>query len=146
MDNVKSYESTRVGVEDELTLWGYFKRCFTEKYADFTGRARRKEYWGFTLWYSLLLALIQIPVLSSQNTGGGEFGVFDLIYVVFLLASILPVLSVQVRRLHDIGKSGWWYLITFIPVIGAIVLLVFNVRDSQPFANEYGESPKYGSV
>jgi uncharacterized membrane protein YhaH (DUF805 family) len=110
------------------------------KYAVFTGRARRKEYWYFALFY--LIAMIVCDILDTmlgtmqESTGIGYIG------VLLFLVAFLPSLAVGVRRLHDIGKSGWWLLIGIIPLVGVIVLLVFAVQDSQPGTNAYGPNPK----
>ncbi len=108
-----------------------------KKYAVFSGRARRKEYWFFVLFYLIIyivLLLIDSAVLGSEGIG--------LLATLFSLAMLLPALGVAVRRLHDTGRSGWWILIGFIPLIGVIVLLVFYLQDSQPGDNEYGPNPK----
>lgn len=111
-----------------------------KQYADFSGRARRKEYWYFFL-FNLLIAFA-LGVIDgvtgsfSQQLGMGLLGG---IYSLFVL---IPGLAVSVRRLHDTGRSGWWLLISLVPLIGAIVLLVFLVSDSKPEENEYGASPK----
>lgn len=107
-----------------------------KKYATFTGRSRRKEYWMFMLFNFLIsfaLGLVDGILFSS------EIGILSTIYSLFIL---VPSIALTVRRLHDIGKSGWWCLIGLIPVIGAIVLLVFACFDSQPGDNEYGPNPK----
>ena len=104
------------------------------KYCDFNGRARRSEYWWFTLAYSVLSG-----VLSgfAQNST-----IFGIISGIVSLALLLPSLGVSVRRLHDIGKSGWWLLLALIPVIGAIILIVWDCKDSEPGDNQYGPNPK----
>lgn len=121
-----------------------------KKYARFDGRARRKEYWLFSLFTSLIyIALIVfafagIAFLGHENrSSSAAFLVFVPVYL-FILAMIIPSLSVTVRRLHDTGRSGWWYFIAFVPFVGAIILLVFTCLDSDPGTNEYGTSPKYG--
>lgn len=107
--------------------------CFG-KYATFGGRARRSEYWWFTLcWGVSLMATMLIG--QANNTLGTVLMVA--VYLVFLL----PGLAVAVRRLHDTGRSGWWYLLSLVP-FGGLVLLVFMVQDSQPGPNQFGESPK----
>jgi len=103
-------------------------------YAVFTGRATRQEYWMFFLFNFVI-----VIVLSFLETAIGSPGIFSAIYS---LAVLIPGIAVTIRRLHDTGKSGWWILISFIPVIGAIVLLVFMVLDSDKDTNEYGENPK----
>jgi uncharacterized membrane protein YhaH (DUF805 family) len=97
------------------------------KYAVFTGRATRSEYWWFILAQALLGAIAGV-IDESLN-------------IIVSLLFLLPTLAVAVRRLHDIGKKGWWYLLVFIPIIGWIVLLYWFVQPSLPEANEYGEAP-----
>lgn len=110
------------------------------KYAVFSGRSRRSEYWYFTLGY--LLILLPLYLLDhgmgtySQKT---EIGLFSGIYSLLML---LPFLAVAARRLHDTGKSGWWQLIALIPYLGALVLIAFLIRDSVPGSNAYGPNPK----
>ena len=109
------------------------------KYADFSGRARRMEFWMFTLFSSIFtLAAVWIDyslgTMSKNGTG--------LLSTVFELAILVPTLAVTVRRLHDVGRSGWWYFIGFIPIIGMIWLLVLTVTDGNPGDNPYGPDPK----
>lgn len=108
-----------------------------KKYAVFSGRARRSEYWYFALFVmiiSFILYGVDYLVLDAGESG------FALFSSVFSLAILLPTIGVSVRRLHDIGKSGLWYLIAFIP-FGGLVLLYFFVQDSEP-GNQYGPCPK----
>jgi uncharacterized membrane protein YhaH (DUF805 family) len=108
------------------------------KYADFSGRARRSEFWYFVLWTFLvsLVASILDSILGTRwGSGSG------LIETVCGLALLLPSLAVGARRLHDSSRSGWWLLIGLIPCVGFIVLLIFFVQDSHP-DNQYGPSPK----
>ena len=110
------------------------------KYAVFTGRSRRSEYWYFALFYFLILfALSIVDVFAGTMSVEAEIGLFS---GIFGLAMVVPSIAVGVRRLHDIGKSGWWILIGFIPLVGWIILLVWACRDSQPGANAYGPNPK----
>jgi len=104
-----------------------------KQYVNFQGRAARQEYWMFILFY----VIFYIAALVIDAVIG--FGVVALIYS---LALMLPSLSVGARRLHDIGRTGWWQLIALIPLVGAIVLLVFYVQDSTPGDNQYGPNPK----
>ena len=104
-----------------------------QNYANFNGRARRSEYWYFVL-FNVLFSIAAL--ILDMITGAGIFG------VLYALAMFIPGLAVAVRRLHDIGKSGWMYLIVLIPLIGAIWLLVLFFTDSQPGDNEYGPNPK----
>lgn len=115
-----------------------------KKYADFKGRARRKEYWYFFLFNSLISSIL---VLAEALTGNlnPDTG-FGLLSGLFTLAILIPSLAVSVRRLHDVNRSGWWLLIVFIPIIGAIVFLVFSVTGSKPDENQYGVSPKLNAV
>jgi uncharacterized membrane protein YhaH (DUF805 family) len=111
-----------------------------KKYADFSGRARRKEYWMFFLFYIIFAFVASIlDSLLGLDFGDGMYGV---IYLLYSLALLLPYLAVGVRRLHDIGKSGWWLFIAFIPLAGAIWLIVLLATDGQPGENEYGPNPK----
>jgi len=111
-----------------------------KKYAQFEGRSRRKELWMFTLFNCLFSwPLYILGLVFHENVLGT---IFFCLYVLYLLAIIVPCLAVSVRRLHDTGKSGWFYFLIFIPLVGAIILLVFFVLDSDPGANEYGPNPK----
>ena len=102
------------------------------KYLVIEGRARRMEYWMFFL-FNVIICII-LGVIDAV-TG------FPVLGFIYGLAIIIPSITVGVRRLHDIGKSGWWLLIALIPVIGGLVLLVFAVLPSNPGANDYGPSP-----
>lgn len=112
-----------------------------KKYAVFDGRARRTEYWMFTLFHLLIMLALSFVegALGLSATGGFGGGFLSLLYG---LAMMIPGLAVVVRRLHDTGRSGWWFFIGFIPLIGPIVLVVFLCLDSQPGRNQYGENPK----
>jgi uncharacterized membrane protein YhaH (DUF805 family) len=124
----------------DKTNMNYFIDCLTKKYACFSGRARRKEYWLFVLFN--LIASIIIGVIAGVLAGATGVGAFSYLGPIYSLAVLIPGFAVLFRRLHDIGKSGWWWLIAFIPVIGVIVLLVFCCLDSQPGDNQYGPNPK----
>lgn len=118
----------------------WFLEALTKKYATFEGRARRKEYWYFVLFYCLaIVAFAIVDVIVGTYDAETGIGVFSGLLV---LALILPSLAVTVRRLHDTDRSGWWVLVNFIPLIGALVLIVFTVLDSQPGANRFGPNPK----
>lgn len=118
-------------------------------YADFRGRARRRQFWMFSLINGVIGSLLVLPfVLQSlsaddpQAFSPGGTGLISLVATsLYGLATFLPVLAVAVRRLHDTGKSGWWYLLSFIP-LGSLILLIFFVLDSQPGANKWGPNPK----
>lgn len=118
-----------------------------KNYVGFQGRARRKEYWMFFLFHTIISIILYLPVFITSptfNDGGisDEFILFTILYFLYLLAVFLPVLAVTVRRLHDSGKSGWWYLIALVPYAGGIVLLVFMCLDSDVGHNNYGPNPK----
>lgn len=122
----------------------YFIQPITTQYADFTGRTRRRDFWMYSLFTALLsLVLSFVDSILGLNIGASEgsegFGVLSLI---LSLALFIPGLAIMARRLHDIGRSGWWMLIILIPFIGAIVLFVFEVLDSQPVDNKWGPDPK----
>ena len=116
-----------------------------KKYAVFTGRARRKEFWMFYLFIivGVIVAIILDNVLGitieSMRYEGMGYGLFT---ILVYLAILVPTLAVVVRRLHDIGKSGWWICIGFIPLIGSIWLIALLATDSQPGENQYGPNPK----
>lgn len=131
-------------------LWTYFTRALTKNYVQFNGRARRSEYWGYTLFVILFLfaAVIVDVMVSLAVMGTDEYGdpIFLPIFtLLFVLYSILPSIAITVRRLHDQDLSGWLYLISFIPYIGGLILFVFMLLDGKPAPNKHGESPKYGS-
>ncbi len=105
-----------------------------KKYTVFSGRARRKEFWMFFL-FNLIITF----VLGFIEVFVGGPGIVGTLYG---LAVLIPGIAVSVRRLHDISHSGWWLLIGLIPLIGAIVLLVFMVQDGKPGQNQYGANPK----
>ncbi|MCG7535015.1 DUF805 domain-containing protein [Pseudoalteromonas sp. OOF1S-7] len=111
-----------------------------KKYAVFNGRARRKEYWLFMLCniiVTIVLGLVDMTLgLYSEESG------FGLLSGLYALAVIIPSIALSIRRLHDTGRSGWWILISLVPVIGPLVLLVFYVIDSTPGENDYGPNPK----
>jgi|SRR5215210_7719983 len=104
------------------------------KYATFSGRARRSEYWWFAL--ANVLAVIVATVID-QILGN------SIVSLLVTLGLLLPSLAVTVRRLHDTGRSGFWWFIALVPFVGAVVLLVFECLDSTPGDNQYGPSPKY---
>jgi uncharacterized membrane protein YhaH (DUF805 family) len=111
-----------------------------KQYTDFYGRARRKEYWMFTLFNCIffIVAMVLDNVLGL-TIGNLPYGALYFLYAIFIF---IPGLAVTVRRLHDIGKSGWILLISLLPIVGAIWLLVLLLTNSQYEENEYGESPK----
>jgi uncharacterized membrane protein YhaH (DUF805 family) len=124
----------------------WFIECITKNYANFSGRAGRKEYWMYYLFYALFIfilviasavicAMMEMDSLATQH-------VVIFIVICAYLALFIPSLAVLVRRLHDINKSGWWCLISFVPYVGFIILFIFTLLDSTPGRNQYGENPK----
>jgi uncharacterized membrane protein YhaH (DUF805 family) len=130
-------------------------------YADFEGRARRQEFWMFALAnaiigviFTILMTITGTAVLTdaitdAMNSGEpmdpmalfGGFGIMGTIYNIICLALAIPSFAVGARRMHDIGKSGWWQLIAYVPCVGWIIFLVFACKDSEP-DNQYGPNPK----
>jgi uncharacterized membrane protein YhaH (DUF805 family) len=111
-----------------------------KKYAVFSGRARRKEYWFFIL-FNIIISLV-LGVIDGFTGSYNEAAGLGLLGGIYSLAVLIPGIAVTVRRLHDTGRSGWWFWIVLVPVIGALVLLVFMVLDSKPEQNQYGANPK----
>lgn len=111
----------------------WYLSVVTEHYADFKGRARRKEYWMFVLFNMIISIVLELI--------GSLLGV-SWIGWIYSLAVLIPGLAVAVRRLHDTGRSGWWLLICLIPLIGAIWCLVLMCFDSKPESNKWGVNPK----
>jgi uncharacterized membrane protein YhaH (DUF805 family) len=116
------------------------------KYAQFSGRARRKEYWFFAL-FNLLVAFV-ITMLSAGAVllfvGRGDTA-STLVFVpvaLYSFAVLIPTLAVTVRRLHDTGRSGWWYFVVFVPFIGGFLLLILTLMEGTPGPNMYGSNPK----
>ena len=119
--------------EENFNMIDWFVKCL-KNYANFTGRARRKEFWFFTLVQFIILVVAQI----LDAIAGTEY----LVYAIAVLALLVPGLAVAVRRLHDTGKSGWWYLIAFIPLIGAILLIVWFATETKQESNQWGQPAK----
>lgn len=114
-----------------------------KQYADFSGRARRTEYWMFTLFNIIIIFALALVWVVGMSSGGGGLSVLGMIlYCGYALAIIIPGLAVCVRRLHDVGRSGWWYFIGLIPCVGGIILLIWFCTDSQAGANKWGANPK----
>lgn len=110
-----------------------------QKYGVFSGRARRAEYWYFILFYLIVVSALEIITLPLAGHGPNKLLTFLSAVVVFGL--VLPGLAVTVRRLHDTDRSGWWFLITFIPVVGSVILLVFLIGKGTVGDNRYGPDP-----
>ena len=145
----QAYQQPTYGYNDQeddnnLSLWGFFKKCVKDKYANFEGRARRKEYWSFVLFFTIFyLALYTIGIVLTISSKSATLAFITFgILCVFALALFLPSLGVTIRRLHDIGKGGGWIFISFVPFVGGIILLVFTLMDSEAGENRFGPNPK----
>jgi uncharacterized membrane protein YhaH (DUF805 family)/cold shock CspA family protein len=127
-------------------LWDYFLAAMTTRYADFGGRARRKEYWGFVLFFFVVLIALSLAgtaidmALGNLDSGDGFPVVTVALSTLFTLASIIPAIAVAIRRQHDIGLSGWFYLAIVLPM-GSLVLIVFALIPSQMQDNGWGPVP-----
>jgi len=114
----------------------YYIETITDRYVAFDGRARRKEYWFFSLFNGIIYMVIYaIFALISENASLLTSGLYS-------LAVLLPGLALTVRRLHDVGKSGWWYLIMLVPILGWIIIFVWTVTPGDVGDNAYGSDPK----
>lgn len=120
-----------------------------KQYADFSGRARRTEYWMFILFnfiFACLAAVIDNLIGSTFHFTGIDGNTvpffYGYVYLLYALVVLVPGLAVLVRRLHDVGKSGWMFLVAFIPIAGAIWLLVLLCTDSERGSNKWGLNPK----
>jgi len=112
-----------------------------KNYANFSDRATRQQYWMFYLFYILItIALTLIDMALGLYDPMSAMGLFS---TIFTLGLLIPSIAILARRLHDIGRSGWWILLVIIPLIGALVLLIFAVLDSEKGLNKWGESTKY---
>ena len=111
-----------------------------KQYAVFSGRARRKEYWFFILFNVLVAVVLTVVDLSlgtiQQETGTGLLG------SLYGLAVLLPTIGVSIRRLHDTDRSGWWLLLSLIPVLGGLILLVFMLLEGTPGENRFGANSR----
>lgn len=112
-------------------------RALSQNYCNFSGRASRSEYWWFYLFSCIVSWVVSIIVSLFSS----DLSTMYIASMIVGLAFLLPGLGIAVRRLHDIGKSGWWLFISLIPLIGAILLLVWFCKDSQMEPNEYGPVP-----
>jgi uncharacterized membrane protein YhaH (DUF805 family) len=134
-------------LESDYNMIDWWKKVVLKNYANFKGRARRAEYWYFVLanlilivpfYFVAFMGLMQESALMA--TGG------FIVYGCLALVTLVPSLGVVVRRLHDINKSGWYYFIAFIPLVGGIILLVWLFTDGNRFDNNYGPDPKEVNV
>ena len=117
----------------------WYLECL-RKYGVFGGRARRKEYWYFVL-FNVIISIVLRVIDRATGSFSAEASM-GLLGGIYTLAILIPTVAVTVRRLHDTDHGGWWLLISLIPLIGAVVLFVFAVQDSNAGENQYGPSPK----
>jgi len=132
-------------------MFRYFLRALSRNYFQFYGRARRAEYWGYILFYCIALivcfvadSLVSAVVFSAYDKESAGF--LPIFIVLFYVYSLIPSISITIRRLHDQDMSGWLYLINFIPYIGAIIIIILMFFDSRLQPNKHGPSPKYGGA
>ena len=123
-----------------MSIMDAMKSCF-QQYVGFSGRASRSEYWFFYLIFVVAAIGMLVLTVVSAFVLDALAGLMGMLTMVTYLAFFLPTLSVTVRRLHDLGKSGWMFLVVFIPIVGGILLLVWFVSDGQPHDNAYGPVP-----
>jgi uncharacterized membrane protein YhaH (DUF805 family) len=129
--------------ESNYNMIDWWKKVVLKNYANFQGRARRSEYWYYALFNVILILpfyVIAMIGLVSEITALSIIG--GLGYIVILLGTFIPSLAAVVRRLHDVGRSGWYYFIALIPIAGPIILLVWLFTEGNSGANEYGDDPK----
>ena len=123
-----------------MSIMDATKSCF-QQYVGFSGRASRSEYWFFYLSFVVAAMGMLVLTVVSAFVLDALAGLMGMLTMVTYLGFFLPMLSVTVRRLHDLGKSGWMFLVALIPIVGGILLLVWFVSDGQPHDNAYGAVP-----
>lgn len=126
------------------------------KYAVFSGRARRREFWLFWLFligieivFSILIGLAGGSITDPTNRFGAMSGPAQALFALYglvMLGLLIPSVAVAIRRLHDTNRSAWWILIALLPILGALVLIVFYLLDGTPGPNRFGEDPKGRSM
>jgi uncharacterized membrane protein YhaH (DUF805 family)/cold shock CspA family protein len=128
-------------------LWSYFWRAITTNYASFRARARRKEYWGYYLFWAIAaVALTAVGFGIDGALGRLDAGMEEPIAGfalpgLFVLGTLLPSIAVTIRRIHDLGLSGWFYLLILLPYVGGLIILVFSLLPSQKHENKWGPVP-----
>lgn len=137
---------------ERKNIMNWYKKAW-QNYAQFSGRAQRAEYWWFTGINIIVIIVLRLIATSLVMASGQSVPetvtismmlvlLISFILLVFALAIIMPSIAVTVRRLHDIGKSGWWYLLILIPFAGALIIFIMTLLDSEPSTNKYGANPK----
>ena len=116
-----------------------------QNYCNFNGRARRSEYFYFflTVWVINTILLYAVFIEAGNSSNEENMMIFLFAWLVFCFITMIPSLSLTVRRLHDTGRSGWYVLVLLLNIIGVCILLIFVCEDSEKITNEYGPSPKY---
>jgi len=130
-----------------MNMIDWYKKVVFENYANFKGRATRNEFWYYSLINILLyilciFSIVLLGEVTDYETSEAISGIIAIIFTLYYLCVLIPSLAVTVRRLHDAGKSGWNFLVYFIPFVGPILLLVFLATDSDIFTNKWGPNPK----
>lgn len=135
-----------------MNMIDWYKKVVFENYANFSGRARRSEYWYFALCNVIISLVFYVPLLLSGGLQNEEpnalFWLFYGLFMLYSIAILIPSLAVAVRRLHDVGKSGWFYLVGLIPLVGPILLLVWFFTEGEGHTNKWGADPKdiFGNI
>lgn len=132
--------------KEEISFGSVLKR-FYNHYTDFSGRARRREYWYVVLWFfiiTVICAVLLVPcIVFSEDVGGYVVAyLLSSFYGIFMLASVIPMLALTIRRIHDMGKPGWWYFLQLIPLAGFVFKLIIRFADSENKNNQWGPCPK----
>ncbi|TIS98910.1 DUF805 domain-containing protein [Mesorhizobium sp.] len=128
-------------------LWTYFRRALRENHVNFTGRARRKEFWGFFLYWTIVLIVtsgLALLINAALSAFSGNLDISALGYIVpfiFMLVTVIPSFALIVRRLHDVGLTGWLALLCYVPAFGGLALLVFGLIPSETGQNQWGAVP-----
>ena len=129
--------------ESSYNLFDWWKKVVFQNYANFSGRARRAEYWNFVLVNIIIYIPLYIFFIVSIFNDSETFGTLSIAVLgLFALFMLVPSLAVLVRRLHDLNKSGWNFLFYFIPIAGPIIMLVWLCTEGNRFPNNYGDDPK----
>ena len=133
-------QTKSIGFADAIRI------CVKEKYAHFEGRATRSEYWYFYLFNFIFNVICQIAassIATIMSSHSKEEAIINgILYIIFSFALFLPQLGVTIRRLHDTGKSGWYWLIVLIPIAGIFIFIAQLIKPSSPEDNKYGPAPK----
>lgn len=129
--------------ESDYNLIDWWKKVVLNNYANFSGRARRAELWYYILGnFIILVPFYILGIIGITNEMGALSTLGFTVYGIVILGTFIPGLAVAVRRLHDLNKSGWYYFIFLIPLVGSIILLVWFFTEGNRYTNNYGEDPK----